>query len=101
MLIQADSERPVDSGAPALIGHLGEALWVHNGHDREGHAAVRQVSAAGAPVIRQLHFEEIFVGDVLAVGGRLHASHHELVLLGDLLLHTLLFLGLLHLVLDL
>ena len=78
-----------------------EASRIHDGDDGHGHAAVRKIGAASASVVLDEHAEEVLILDALAVAGRLHAGHHEGVLLGDRLLHALLLFHLGDLVLDL
>lgn len=78
-----------------------EAGRIHNRYDREGHARVRQVSAACAAVILKLDLEEVLVDDVTRVRCWLDTRNHEHVLRGELYLNTTFFLEFVNLVPDL
>ena len=78
-----------------------EASWVDKRHDSERHATIGQIDTADTAVVLNEHAKEVVVGDALGVSGGLHASHHKLVLRGDLLLNTLLLFGLSNFVLNL
>ena len=102
MLSEVDSEVTEGLGHPAGLGDLkAEAGRVDERDDRHRSAAIGQINAADAAIVLDLDTEIVLVGDRLAVSGGLHTSHHELVLWGDILLHTLLLLRLSDIVLDL
>jgi len=78
---KVDLEEAKVHGCPAARWwHEAHALWVDHWDDGQGHAGVWHVGTAGAPVVRALDFQEVFVGDMTAVARGLHSRHHEGVL---------------------
>ena len=91
MMRQADIERTELVRLPASGRRLeAETLRVDQRNDGEGCSAIGQVDAANAAVILDKDAQEVLVSDALGMASRLDTCHHEAILGGDLLHHTLL-----------
>lgn len=87
-----DVERTQDRGFPPVGGHKSKAGRVEKRHNREGHAGVRQVGTARAPIILKLNHKEVLIHDVAAVARGLNACQQKHVFRADSHLNTLLLL---------
>ena len=98
---KADSEGAKSIRGPAVGRNLvAEAGWVDKRHDSQRSAAVRQIDTTNASIVLNEHAQEVLIGDALGVAGRLHTSHHELVLWRNGFHDTLLLLLINNFVLD-
>ena len=93
VMLQIESKHAKRLRFPAASRRLeAEAGRVDNRDDRHWHAAVRKIDAASATVVLDEDAKEILVLDLLGVASGLETSHHELILLGDRLHHSVLLL---------
>ena len=91
MISQIDIESAELVWLPASGRRLeAEALRVDQRNDSEGCSAIGQIDAANAAVILDKNAQEVLVCDLLGMASSLDACHHEAILGGDLLHHSLL-----------
>ena len=86
--------------SPSLGWDIAEESGVERRDDGHLHAGIGKVYTADAAIVLEGHAQEVLVGELLGVAGGLKRGHHELILLGDLLLLALLGLHLSDFVLD-
>ena len=97
---KVDVERAELVCSPSLGRNIAEESRVKGGNDGHLHASIGEVHTADAAFVLSGHAQEVLIGELLGVTGGLKRGHHELILLGDLLLLALLGLHLSDLVLD-
>ena len=86
--------------SPFVGRHVAEEIWVEGRNNGHLHAGIGEVDTANAAFVLSGHAQEVLIAELLGVAGGLERGHHELILLGDLLLLALLGLHLSDLVLD-
>lgn len=102
MIGQVDIECTEHVRCPAgSRGLEAEARWVDQRNDRERCATIWQVDAANAAIVLDEDAQVVLVSDALGMTSRLDTCHHEAILGGYFLHHTLLLLLCLDFVLDL